>query len=101
MGSEMAKHEASSQSSPHMDMEAHRKTYQFFIKASIAGTIGCLYVLVALAAVAFASWGTLICWLALIIGTVLLVIDSMSGSSRWGLSMGGLAFFTLITLLNV
>ncbi len=60
-----------------------------------------LGLLVALAAVAFASWGTLICWLALIIGTVLLVIDSMSGSSRWGLSMGGLAFFTLITLLNV
>lgn len=84
-----------------MDMEAHRKTYEGFVKGSVAGTIGCLYILLALVAVTFAHWGTLICWLALIAGTVALILDARQGQGRWTLSIGGLALFGLITLLNI
>lgn len=83
-----------------MDMEEHRKTYEGFVKGSVAGTIGCLYILLALVAVTYAPWGTLICWLALIFGTVALVLDARSGNSRWPLSVGGLVLFSLLTLIN-
>ena len=96
----MAKQQ-SNQPSPHMDMEAHRQTYAGFVTASIAGTIACLYILVALAAVAFSPWGTLICWATLVAGGILLVLDAKGGSGKWTLSGGGLVVFSLITLLNV
>ena len=83
-----------------MNIDEHRQTYSAFVTGATAGTIGCLYILVALAAVAFAAWGTLICWLALISGMVTLILDARMGNKNWMLSLGGLVFFALVTVLN-
>lgn len=96
----MAEHHASAnEHSKHM--EAHRQTYQGFVTGTIIGTIGCLYVLVALAAVAFAAYGTLLCWAALVVGSLALVLDAKSGSGKWTLSIGGLVLFSLLTAVSV
>jgi hypothetical protein len=84
-----------------MNIDEQRQTYAAFVTATTAGVIASLYILLALAAVAFASWGTLICWLALIVGTVALIIDARMSPKKWMLSAGGLVFFTLVTVLNV
>lgn len=96
----MAEHHASAnEHSKHM--EAHRQTYHGFVVGTIIGTLGCLYVLVALAAVAFAAWGTLICWAALVVGSLALALDAKNGSGKWTLSIGGLVLFSLITAVSV
>jgi type IV secretory pathway VirB2 component (pilin) len=92
-------HAAATEHSKHM--EAHRQTYANFVTGSIIGTIACLYILVALAAVAFAAWGTLICWVTLIVGTLLLVLDAKSGAGKWTLSTAGLVLFSLLTAVSV
>ena len=57
----------------HHGMEEHEKTYQGFIKGSIALTILCLYVVVALVAFAFIESGNvLIGFAGLIIGIALI-----------------------------
>ena len=78
--------------------EEHAKTYDGFIKASIAGTIFCLYVLVALVAFAFVASATnlLVGFGGLIIGTLALIIDLRLGSG-WKLSLGWLVLFGLLT----
>jgi hypothetical protein len=78
--------------------EEHAKTYDGFIKGSIAGTILCLYVLVALVAFAFVASGTnlLLGFGGLIIGILALVIDIRLGGG-WKLSVGWLAVFGLLT----
>ena len=78
--------------------EEHAKTYEGFIKGSIAGTILCLYVLVALVAFAFVATGTnlLLGFGGLIIGILALVIDLRIGGS-WKLSVGWLAIYGLLT----
>jgi hypothetical protein len=82
-------------------MEAHRQTYHNFVVGTIIGTIACLYVLLGLAAVAFNSWGTLICWAGLIYGSIALFIDAKGGSGKWTLSIAGLLIFALIDVLSV
>ena len=78
--------------------EEHAKTYDGFIKASIAGTILCLYVLVALVAFAFVATGTnlLVGFGGLIIGILALIIDIRVGGS-WKLSAGWLVIYGLLT----
>jgi hypothetical protein len=78
--------------------EEHAKTYDGFIKASIAGTILCFYVLVALVAFAFVSTGTnlLLGFGGLILGILALIIDVRIGGS-WKLSVGLLAIYGLLT----
>ena len=77
--------------------EEHAKTYDGFIKGSIAGTILCLYVLVALVAFAFISSGNLLIGFGgLIIGILALVIDIRAGGS-WKLSVGWLVIYGLFT----
>ena len=80
-------------------MDSHRQTYASFVKTTVASVLGCLYILVALAAVAFSPWGTLICWATLIVGFVTILIDAKAGE-RWVLSGGGLAVMALITVVN-
>ena len=92
-------HAATNEHQKHM--EAHRQTYANFVVGTIIGTIACLYILVALAAVAFAAWGTLICWAALIAGSVLLILDAKSGAGKWTLSTAGLVLFSLLTAVSV
>jgi hypothetical protein len=78
--------------------EEHAKTYDGFIKGSIAGTIFCLYVMVALVAFAFIAAGTnlLVGFGGLIIGTLALIIDLRVGGS-WKLSVGWLVIYGLLT----
>ena len=83
------------------DLEAHRATYQGFIKGSIILTIFCLYVLVALVAFAFISSGNLLIGFGgLIIGTLALIIDTRAGNN-WYLSAGWLVIFGLLTAVFV
>ena len=78
--------------------EEHAKTYDGFIKASIAGTILCFYVLVALVAFAFVASSTnlLLGFGGLIIGILALIIDVRIGNS-WKLSLGWLVIYGLLT----
>ena len=78
--------------------EEHAKTYDGFIKTSIAGTILCLYVLVALVAFAFVASATnlLVGFGGLIIGILALIIDLRLGSG-WKLSVGWLVLYGLLT----
>jgi lipopolysaccharide export LptBFGC system permease protein LptF len=78
--------------------EEHAKTYDAFIKGSIALTILCFYVLVALVAFAFVASSTnlLVGFGGLVIGTLALIIDLRVGGS-WKLSVGWLVIFGLLT----
>ncbi len=77
--------------------EEHTKTYEGFIKGSIALTILCLYVLVALVAFAFISSGNLLVGFGgLIIGILALIID-IRASGSWRLSVGWLVIYGLLT----
>ena len=82
-------------------MEAHRRTYDGFIKGSVALSIHCGYVLVALCSFAFANTLNVFTGFAgLIIGTIAILIDVRTGG-KWYLSIGLLVLFGLITAVNV
>ena len=78
--------------------DEHAKTYEGFIKGSIAGTILCLYVLVALVAFAFIASSTnlLVGFGGLLVGILALIIDVRSSGS-WKLSVGWLVIYGLLT----
>ncbi|MFN4143935.1 aa3-type cytochrome c oxidase subunit IV [Aestuariivirga sp.] len=81
--------------------EEHAKTYEGFIKGSVALTILALDVLVALAAFAFISTGNvLIGFGGIIIGLLTLLIDLRAGNS-WYLSVGWLVVFGLFTAIMI
>jgi hypothetical protein len=84
-----------------MDYEAANATYAGFIKGSVALTIFCLYVVVALCAFAFIEHGNvLIGFAGLIIGALALIIDLRAGNN-WYISVGGLVIFGLFTAFMV
>ena len=94
----MAEHSSDNHS---QDMEAHRSTYEGFIKGSIALSIHCGFVLVALCSFAFAHTLNVFTGFAgLIIGTIAILIDARTGG-KWYLSIGALVLFGLITAANV
>jgi hypothetical protein len=94
----MAEHSSGDHS---QDMEAHRSTYNAFIKGSIALSIHCGYILVALVSFRFGQTLNVFSGFAgLIIGTTAILIDVRRGSS-WYLSVGLLVLFGLITAVNV
>ena len=81
--------------------EEHAKTYEGFIKGSIALTILCLYVLVALVAFAFIASGNVVIGFAgLIIGIIALILDVRSGAN-WKLSIAWLVVFGAITAVSL
>jgi hypothetical protein len=91
----MAEHGASGTHSH--PIEAHRSTYEGFLKGSIILAIYCFYVLVALVAFAFVPKGNLLLGFGgLIVGALALIID-MRASGKWYLSVGCLVVFALIT----
>ena len=96
----MAEHGAAS---AHMsDMEAHRRTYQGFVRGGVAIAIHCFYILVALCSFAFAStWPVFLGFMGILFGILLPIIDLKSGSKHFLLSAGGLVVFALITAINV
>ncbi len=77
--------------------QSHQATYDNFIKGSVALTIICLYVLVALVSFAFVSnYNVLLGFAGLILGIIATLIDARAGS-KWYLSVGLLVIFSLIT----
>ena len=81
--------------------EEHAKTYEGFIKGSVALTILALDVLVALAAFAFISSGNvLIGFGGIMIGLLTLLIDLRAGNN-WYLSVGWLILFGLFTAIMI
>jgi hypothetical protein len=94
----MAEHSSDNHS---QDMEAHRRTYEGFIKGSIALSIHCGFVLVALCSFAFGHTLNVFTGFAgLIIGALAILIDVRTGG-KWYLSIGALVLFGLITAVNV
>ena len=83
------------------DMEAHRRAYEGFIKGSVALTIICGYILVALVAFRFAhTLNVFTGFVGLGLGLIAVAIDARAGS-RWFLSGGLLVLFGLITAVTV
>ena len=79
----------------------HQNTYDNFIKGSVALTIICLFILVALVAFAFAhSANMLLGFGGLILGILAVLIDARAGG-RWLLSGGLLVIFGLVTAVAV
>ncbi len=82
-------------------MDAHRSTYEGFIKGSVALSIICGFVLVALVSFRFAHTLNVFTGFAgLIVGIVAVLIGARTGG-KWLLSVGLLVLFGLITAINV
>lgn len=94
----MAEHSTGNHSN---DMEAHRSTYEGFIKGSIALSLVCGFVLVALVDFRFAHTLNVFTGFAgLILGIIAVLIDVRRGG-RWFLPLGLLVLFGLISAVNV
>jgi len=81
--------------------EEHQKTYDGFIKGSIALTILSLVVVVALVAFAFINTGNVLIGFAGIIISILTLIVDLKAGAGWKLSVGWLVIFGLITAVMV
>ena len=94
----MAEHSSDNQTH---GMEEHTSTYEAFIKGSVALSIICGFVLVALCSFAFAHTLNVFTGFAgLIVGVIAVLIDARTGG-KWYLSAGALILFALITAVNV
>jgi len=94
----MAEHSSDNHS---QDLEAHRSTYEGFVKGAIALSLHCGFVLVALCSFAFAHTLNVFTGFAgLIVGVIAVLIDARTGG-KWLLSVGALVLFGLITAVNV
>jgi lipopolysaccharide export LptBFGC system permease protein LptF len=83
------------------DFQAHRATYEGFIKGSVILAMLSFYVLVALVAFRFVPHGNVLLGFAgLILGVIALLIDSRAGG-KWYLSGGLLVIFAVITAVFV
>jgi lipopolysaccharide export LptBFGC system permease protein LptF len=97
----MADHGSSGSHSTSHGSDDHRSTYEGFLKGSVALTLICLFILVALVAFRFAGSGNVLLGFAgLILGILAVLIDSRAGKS-WYLSGGLLVVFGLITAVAV
>ena len=95
----MAEHSSGDHS---QGMEEHRKTYEGFIKGSVALSIICGFVLVALVSFSKAAHplNTFLGFGGLILGAIAVLIDARTGG-KWYLSVGLLVVFGLITAVSV
>jgi hypothetical protein len=86
----------------HPDLEPHVDTWRGFIRGSLATVLACVYVLVGLVSIGFGSTLPLfIGFVGMIVGFIAIAIDLRTGSHSWGLSLGVLAVFALITVINI
>lgn len=97
--SHMADHSSGNASN---EMEAHRSTYEAFIKGAIALSLICGFVLVALVDFRFISnpLNVFMGFGGLVLGVIAVLIDARTGG-RWLLSLGLLVVFGLISAANV
>ena len=81
--------------------EDHKSTYEGFLKASIALSIICGFILVALCSFRFIdNWNVLIGFGGLIAGILAVLIDLRS-AGKWYISGGLLALFGLFVAANL
>jgi hypothetical protein len=79
----------------------HKDTYEGFLKGSVALSMLCFYVLVALVAFRFMdNWNVLTGFGGLILGILATLIDLRSGA-KWYLSGGMLVLFGLLVAINL
>jgi hypothetical protein len=87
---------------PTNDIEEHLQSYRGFLKGAIVIVMASAFTLVSLCAFAFGnSLAILLGWAVLLFGAAAIVIDLRSGSTTWRLTLGTLAFFGLLTAINV
>ena len=85
-----------------MDMQAHRGTYEGFLRGAILTSLMCLMVCISLVMFRFGhSWPVFLGFAGLVIGVLALLIDLRSGSSKWALSVGWAVIFGLITAITI
>jgi hypothetical protein len=84
------------------DFQPHAETWHSFIRGSIATILAAIFILVGLVSIGFGSTLPLFLgFLGIIAGVVAIAIDLRTGSPSWGTSLGVLAVFVLITLINI
>ena len=82
-------------------MDEHTRTYEGFIKGSVALSLICGFVLVALVSFAFVeTYNVFLGFAGLVAGIIAVLIDARTGG-RWLLSLGALVVFGLITAVKV
>lgn len=81
--------------------EDHKDTFSGFLKGSVALSMICFYVLVALVAFRFMdNWNVLVGFAGLIAGIIATLIDLRAGG-KWFLSGGLLVLFGLFVAINL
>ena len=86
----------------HHDYQPHAETWHGFIRGSVATIIATVYILVGLVCIGFGStWPLFIGFVGMILGHIAIAIDLRTGSRSFGLSLGLLAVFALITIFNI
>ena len=84
------------------DYEPHAQTWHGFIRGSIAVILAAVSILVGLVSVGFGStWPLFLGFLGIILVHIAIAIDLRTGARSWGLSLGVLAVFALITVINI
>ncbi len=79
----------------------HKETYEGFLKGSVALTMVCLFILVALCAFRFMdNWNVFTGFAGLILGIVATLIDVRSGG-KWYVSGALLVLFGIFVAANV
>jgi hypothetical protein len=87
---------------PQHDLEPHAETWHGFIRGSVATILATVFVLMGLVSIGFGStWPLFLGFLGMIVGFVAIAIDLRTGAKSWGLSLGVLAVFALITVINI
>jgi hypothetical protein len=86
----------------HHDLEPHAETWHGFIRGSIATILATIFILVGLVSIGFGSTLPLFLgFVGIIVGHLAIAIDLRTGSHSWGLALGVLAVFALITVINI
>lgn len=90
-----------SPNSTSQDMEAHRSTYDSFLKGSVVLALLSFFTLVALVNVGFGkSWPVFWCFAGLIGGTIVVLADLQAGA-KWYFAGAALVLYALFTGYNV
>jgi hypothetical protein len=86
----------------HHNLEPHAATWHGFVRGSFATILAAVFVLVGLISIGFGSTLPLVLgFVGIIVGHLAIAIDLRSGSRGWGLALGVLAAFILITVINI